>query len=415
MYLIDKQSPVLTVSKSEITINKGETIENISIQATDNYDGDIGTNVQSNLSELNLETSGKHQLIYTVSDRAGNVTEKEVTVNVVDTTFNLIMFYSLIIILFTFAVYLITRLQKALKLEKRLDNFTIKPLHDTTKSTIDKFSENYKKTTSVIATYLEKSIFAKKYAKKLEKYTTVSYFHDTGMEILVGKVFVALIFLLIAIIAKIFQLQLLASYEVSLPLIVGFFLLDILYFTKYRLYRNRLENDLLSAIIIMNNAFKSGRSITQAIEIVSEELPGTIGKEFGKMSLELTYGLGIDVVFKRFADRVKIEEVNYLTASLTILNKTGGNIIEVFNSIEKSLFNKKKLKLELKSLTGASKIIIWVLFIVPFLFIVAISFINPEYFMPFITTNIGRILTIFMALYYILFIVCVRKIMKVVI
>ena len=36
--------------------------------------------------------------------------------------------------------------------------------------------------------------------------------------------------------------------------------------------RSQIENDLLQAIIIMNNAFKSGRSITQAIELVTKEL-----------------------------------------------------------------------------------------------------------------------------------------------
>ena len=133
------------------------------------------------------------------------------------------------------------------------------------------------------------------------------------------------------------------------------------------------------------------------------------------MSLELSYGLGIDVVFKRFADRVNLEEVNYLTASLTILNKTGGNIIAVFESIEKSLFNKKKLRLELKSLTGSSKIIVYVLFAVPFLFILFVSLISPTYFVPFFTTKLGVFLLIGMIIYYIVFVICVRKIMKVVI
>ena len=165
----------------------------------------------------------------------------------------------------------------------------------------------------------------------------------------------------------------------------------------------------------MNNAFKSGRSITQAIDIVSKEIKGEIGKEFSKMSLELAYGLGIDTVFKRFAERIKLDEVNYLTASLTILNKTGGNIIEVFSSIEKTLFNKKKLRLELKSLTSSSRIIVYVLFTVPFLFVLFISIISPGYFSPFITTSIGRIILTIIIIYYIIFVIAVRKIMKVVI
>ena len=78
----------------------------------------------------------------------------------------------------------------------------------------------------------------------------------------------------------------------------------------------------------MNNSFKSGRSITQSIDTVAEELEGPMGEEFHIMSLELLYGLEIDVVFERFAKRIDMEEASYLTASLTILNKTGGDIIK---------------------------------------------------------------------------------------
>jgi len=262
---------------------------------------------------------------------------------------------------------------------------------------------------------LEKSIIATKYGKLLNKYTSVSTIHKTGTEIFISKIVVSLIFIFLALFAKTLQFKMIASYELVLPLLVGFFLLDIVYLIKYKAYKNKLENDLLSAIIIMNNAFKSGRSITQAIDVVSHEMKGRMSREFAKMSLELSYGLEIDTVFKRFSDRIKLPEVNYLTASLSILNKTGGNIIEVFSSIERTMFNKKKLKLELKSLTASSKIIVYVLFIVPFLFILFVSIISPDYFMPFINTHLGRILLAIMIVYYILFIYFVRKIMKVVI
>ena len=114
-----------------------------------------------------------------------------------------------------------------------------------------------------------------------------------------------------------------------------------------------------------------------------------------------------------FAERVQLEEITYLTASLTILNKTGGNIIKVFSSIEKSLFNKKKLKLELASLTGSSKIVVIALFLVPILFIVFVSILNPTYFVPLYTTKMGIVLMIIMILMYLVYIYFVRKIMKV--
>ena len=223
----------------------------------------------------------------------------------------------------------------------------------------------------------------------------------------------ALLFVIVAVFAKTLQFEVLQMYEVFIPFVFGYVLPDILFITKYNLHRTRIENDLLQAIIIMNNAFKSGRSITQAIELVTKELDGPIAEEFKKMHLEISFGLSVDVVFKRFSERIQLEEVTYLTASLSILNKTGGNIIKVFDSIEKTLFNKKKLKLELLSLTGSSKIIVYMLIGIPILFVVFISMISPTYFVPLISTPIGWIITGLILIIYIVYIVCVQKIMKV--
>ena len=218
---------------------------------------------------------------------------------------------------------------------------------------------------------------------------------------------------MVAVLTSTIRFDVLSAYELVIPFIVGFFALDLIYGYRYRLYRKKIENDLLQAIIIMNNAFKSGRSITQAVNLVSEELEGPIALEFKKISMELSFGLDIEVAFKRFSERINIEEANYLTSSLSILNKTGGNIIKVFTSIEKTLFNRKKLRLELKSLTGSSKLIMYVLILVPICFVSLVSFINKDYFKPLFTSPIGIIIIISIIILYLIYIFVVRKVMKI--
>ena len=133
-------------------------------------------------------------------------------------------------------------------------------------------------------------------------------------------------------------------YELIINYFIGYYLLDIYLFFDYKRQIRLIENELLRAIIIMNNAFKAGKSTLQAVEIASLELPEPICDEFKKMYLDMKYGLSVDTVFERFAKRVNLEEAVYLSSSLTILNKTGGNIVEVFSSIERTLFDKKKIK-----------------------------------------------------------------------
>ena len=163
----------------------------------------------------------------------------------------------------------------------------------------------------------------------------------------------------------------------------------------------------------MNNSFKSGRNIMQAIETVKDELSGPIAEEFKKISLDISYGLSLDVVFNRFYNRVKIEDAKYIASSLTLLNKTGGNIVKVFSMIEQSFFEKKKLNDELDSLTASSRFMFKTLVALPIVFVVLISILNKDYFKPLITSALGFAILFIIVLIYIAYIIVIKKVLKV--
>lgn len=416
IYNIDKDAPIIELGSESLKMRAGSILYPMQdVKAYDKQDGDLLEQVTTNASELNLEELGIKRLVYTVTDSAGNTTSKAMMINVVkDDTFGVILIQIGMIVALVGILFAILSYRRGFRLERRIRKYSVDSLNDHSLSLFDKYYMFYCKLLKRIGHYVEKSVFLKKYAKRYEKYVgIIGEENRTGLDFVSAKVLIALLVVVIAIISSTIQIQLIHSYEIIFPILFGFFAPDILYISKYKIHRRHIENDLLQAIIIMNNAFKSGRSITQSIELVMTELDGAIAKEFKKMRIELSYGLSVDVVFGRFADRIQLEEVSYLTASLSILNKTGGNIIKVFSSIEASLFSKKKLWLELESLTSSSKMIMYVLFCVPILFVIFVSVINPEYFLPFFTTPIGIILSFMIIIFYIIYIVCVRKIMAV--
>ena len=414
-YIIDKEAPKIDIKNENIETTPLNNEKITSCTATDNYDKNINDKITDNLNELTLNKIGKYTYTCTVQDEAGNITTKTTNISVVPHNTTIYLIQIICVIIIVLLIIRVLKLFKVVKLEERLEPYVIKPLKNNTLSTSEKLTKLYKEFLNAISNKLKKSVVATKYAKKLDKYTVVTKTHKTGFDILSGKIIFAALFTIMAVIIKAFQFKLLSPLETLGTFSIGFFILDLYLFAKYKVFRINLESDFIAAITIMNNSFKSGRSITQAIEIVGSEVGGTIGGEFKRMNLELTYGLDIGEVFKRFSERIDLEEAAYLTASLTILNKTGGDIIKVFTSIERNLYDKRKLRLELKSLTSGSRIIVYVLLGIPFLFALIISLINKDYFLPFITTDIGRILLIFMIIYYIIFVVVVRKIMKVVV
>jgi Flp pilus assembly protein TadB len=416
VYKIDKDAPVIILGSDSLKMRVGSILYPMAdVKAYDTQDGDLLDQVTTNVEELDFDEIGLKKLVYTVTDSAGNTTTKTMMINVVkDDTFGIILIQLGIIAALVGIIFAMLSYRRSVKLEQRIRKYSIESLNDHSLSLFDRYYQFYAKLLKRISKYVSKSVFLKKYSNRYEKYVGIMGDENrTGIDFVSAKILIAILFVVIAIISATLQIELMNSYEIVFPFLFGFFVPDILYISKHKLHRKHIENDLLQAIIIMNNAFKSGRSITQAIELVMTELDGAIAKEFKKMRAELSYGLSVDVVFGRFADRIKLEEVNYLTASLSILNKTGGNIIKVFSSIEESLFSKKKLWLELESLTSSSKMIMYVLFCVPVLFTIFVSVINPDYFLPFFTTPLGIMLSFLIVILYVIYIICVRKIMAV--
>lgn len=327
---------------------------------------------------------------------------------------NIFIIQTLIMIVLAFVIFYLIIYNNTLKLEKRIAKYSIDSIKDDSISLFDLISNEYKKAVDKLTKILNKSVVLKKYSSKYNKYITYENDKDTcAMDFVSNKFYICLLFVLIITFARIIEGVLPSFLDILVSALLGFFLIDI-YFKFYDYIKKRqIEQDLLNAIIIMNNAFRSGRSTMQAIEIVAHELKGPISQEFRKMHLEISYGLSLDVVFDRFSKRVESEEVSYITSSLSILNKTGGNIIKVFSSIEKMLFNKRKLKQEMKSLTSSANMISKILLIMPFIFVIFITILNPSYFTSLFNTTLGNFLLFMIILLYGLYAFIVNKIMKV--
>lgn len=409
--IIDKEAPVLTVGKPNLNLYKGDKLKLMGdVTATDNYSKEV--EVTTNYSKLDLSKEGEHKLVYKAIDEAGNISSKEVTLNVLNK--NDIVFFQIgIIVTFIVTIILLLKYIRSIKLEKRIMPYALDSLKDDDISLIDNILNNYQKIQFKITENFEKSSLLVKLSKRYAKYIPLTDNHLKEMDFITDKLICAILITCISFISQIIRFNLLTPYEMIIPFIIGFFMIDIYYGVKYKIYYKKLENDLLQAVMIMNNAFKAGKSITQAVELVSIELDGPIGNEFNKMLVELNFGLDINLVFERFEERIKIKEAEYLTASLSILNSTGGDIIKIFNTIEKTLIDKKKLQFELDALTASSKIILYVLFIVPILFILFITMLEPTYFNPFFTSSFGLAIFAAIVILYLLYIYIITKLMKV--
>lgn len=323
----------------------------------------------------------------------------------------LIVFIQIMLAFLLIAIItVLLRVNSAFKLEKRISRYSVRYSDSNSNVSIfDKVWSWYK-------------LFVKRQRKKMRKlFPTLINRYDKyvsseevkAADYITHKFVVTIIFVILTIVGMAIQGKFVTLLQLLISFVIGFFILDIGLIIQNRINRKKIENDMLKAIIVMNNVFKSGKSTIQAVEIASKKLTGPIGYEFKKIYQEMKYGLSVDAVFDRFSKRVKIESAEYLSSSLTILNKTGGNIIAVFDSIEKTLFDKKKLEEELKNLTTVSKLVIKILTFVPVLFVFIIYMLDRDYFKPFFESTLGYILMLIIFLMFLIYVYLLNRIVKV--
>ncbi len=321
---------------------------------------------------------------------------------------NIILILMMIVVIIWFL-----RQYRISHLHKRINSYTITN-DDNRHSLFDIITDFYINLRSKISKSLSKSAYLKKYSLKYEKYIDKNKpgMHNP-MDYVSTKFILSILFIIILIVSSVIQNDYITFVKIFIAFTLGFFAFDILLLGRKRIVLHQMKNDLLKAITIMNNSFKSGRSIVQTIKIVSDEIDGPLKEEFIKMYEDLSYGLEIEVVFERFNRRVNIKEVKYITTSLTILNKTGGNIVDVFASIEKTVFNNKKLEDELKNLSAASIALYRLLVGIPVFFGIIIYLLDPTYFSPLISNPLGIVIVILIIIIYVSYIVLVKRIIKV--
>ncbi len=315
-----------------------------------------------------------------------------------------------IIIVFLLALKILNSISK----EKRISSFSITALSDKPISFIEKLQNLYYSVIKSISKTISKSKVCNDYSKKYEKFVVVDDTHkQTSMDFISKKILFSILAVLLSIISNILKFKMFSFFQILISFLFGFFILDVFLKIREKKEEKRIEQDFLKAVIIMNNAFKSGRSIMQAVELVSTELEGPISNEFKKILIDLTYGLELEVVFDRFASRVKLEEVKYMASSLIILNETGGKITKIFSSIERSFIERKRIKDEMNSTLALSNFVFKVLVAIPFIIFVLIYFMDPTYFIPLIKEPLGNIILVLIILIYIIYIVLVKKIVKI--
>ncbi len=322
----------------------------------------------------------------------------------------IIMILIIVALMFSFFLYLKNTIN-SIKAEKRITRYSLSSKEDHELSLFERLNNFGTKFIHNFGLKLIKLKILKKYSHKYDKYLN-SKNKTTTADYLAIKFFIGLLLLFLTFIMTIgyFDFKIFICYIISF--LIGFYLLDIILISNYQEEKAKLKEELLNIIVSYNNAFASGYTVFQATHLITKEYQGLVKTEFLKVEKDLTYGLSISEAFNRLYERVELQEVKYISTSIEILSKNGGDVSQIFKLLEKDFLNEKNLNEEIRIITSPLKVIYKISLFIPLIVFICIYLINKNYFNKLISNPISFSIFTSIILIYILYILIMKKALK---
>jgi tight adherence protein B len=142
---------------------------------------------------------------------------------------------------------------------------------------------------------------------------------------------------------------------------------------------SKFEEYLPEALSMLARTLRAGLPLTQALQIVSQEMDGPVAKEFGTVFNELNYGGDLRSAFLAMLERIPSVSVMAMAVAIMIQRETGGNLAESVSRLELLLRERFKFQRHLRSLTASNRTSAWIVGSIPAILAGVLELMSPGY------------------------------------
>jgi len=170
---------------------------------------------------------------------------------------------------------------------------------------------------------------------------------------------------------------------------------------------------LPDALDLMSRGLSAGHAFTEALHMVSTEMPEPIATEFRKTYEEQNLGLSLKLALENLVERVPILDLRMCVTAVLIQRETGGNLSELLEKVAYTIRERFRIMEDLKTMTLSSRWSAWLLCALPIFLAVYVTFMNPGYMDVMWRDARGNRLLAIAAIMQVLGMLMVQKIMKI--
>jgi tight adherence protein B len=136
---------------------------------------------------------------------------------------------------------------------------------------------------------------------------------------------------------------------------------------------------LPDSLDLISRALSAGHAFSEALHMVSMEMPEPIATEFRKAYEEQNLGLSVKLALENLTQRIPLLDLKLCVTAILIQRETGGNLAEILEKVAYTIRERFRIMGDLKTLTTSSRMSAWLLCALPIFVAMAVTVMNPDY------------------------------------
>lgn len=168
------------------------------------------------------------------------------------------------------------------------------------------------------------------------------------------------------------------SSAIGFALILG--LAPYFYVVRKRARRlGAFEEQFPDALDFLARAMRAGHAFSVSLEMLADESPEPLGREFRQVFNEQNLGSPIEVALQNLAVRVPLLDVSFFVSAVMLQKETGGNLSEILTKLAYVIRERFQLKGQVKAASAHGRVTGLVLTIMPIILMFALLLVAPGY------------------------------------
>jgi tight adherence protein B len=156
--------------------------------------------------------------------------------------------------------------------------------------------------------------------------------------------------------------------------------------------RQRIEDQLADAMVMLAGAVRAGLSLAQSLEILAAQCPKPINAEFRQIVAEYQLGKPLEAALTEAKQRLQSENFALLAAGLLASHESGGRLNETVERIAQSVRELQRLERKILAETAQARTSAIYMALAPVLILVVYYFVDPLNTTLLFTKMAGQIL-----------------------